>query len=196
MDGRRDHCWYAFWIWTLQMRTSPTLSPLDPPACCIRIFWFTIGYCNTLAPRLHRHSNAWTRKSTRFSLGDFKSDTCSENWFSSKQSKHSQCKKIPPSSSVCPLLPFSQTRLSHKGFFLWSETCENNHMERLGYIKMLCGFVRHNPLVFSFKYLQLWIIFIEKQNIATKSFLAKISGPFCIILSVSWLLRPPLLHWN
>lgn len=75
--------------------------------------------------------------------------------------------------------------LSHKGLFLSSKACENNYTERLGYIKKLCGFVRYNPLVFSFKYLQLWIIFIEKQNIATKSFLAKISGPFCIILSVS-----------
>lgn len=103
----------------------------------------------------------------------------------SKQSKHTQCKRILPASSICPVLPFSQMRLSHKGPFLWSQRCENNHTERLGYIKKLCGFVKYNPLVFSFKYLQLWVIFIEKQSTATKSFLAEISGLPCTILSVS-----------
>lgn len=87
------------------------------------------------------------------------------------------------SSSICPLLLFSQTSLSHKGLFLWSKTHENNRMERQGYIKKLHGFVRYNLLVFSFKYLQLCLIFIEKQNKATKSFLEKISGPFCIVLT-------------
>lgn len=104
---------------------------------------------------------------------------------SSKQSKHTLCKKILPSSSICPVLPFSQMRLSHKGLFLWSQRCENNHTESLGYIKKLCAFVKYNPLVFSFKYLQLWVIFIEKQSTATKSFLAEISGPSCTVLSVS-----------
>lgn len=125
-----------------------------------------------------------------FSLTDFKSVMYCKNSSQLKAIKHHL---HPLFVHSCPC---SQTRLSHKGLFLWSKTCANNHTERLGYIKKLCSFVRYNPLVFSFKYLQLWIIFIEKQNIATKSFSAKISGPFCIIVSVSCLLRPPLLHWN
>lgn len=196
MCGWRDHCEGGFWIQTLQMHTSPMLFPPHPSVCHICIFLTTIGHHNTwpldcTIMAMHELGKPWVSpKQISKVVCAVRSD------HSSKQSKHTQCKKTPPSSSVCTLLPCSQTRPSHKGLFLWSKTRENNHTERLGYIKKLCGFVRYDPLVFSFQYLQLWIVFIEKKNIATKSFLAKISGPFCIILSVSCLLRPPLLHWN
>lgn len=72
VDGRRDHWWDGFWIWTLQIHSSPMLFPPDPSACLTCIFHTSTGHHDTLAPRLHHHDNAWTRKAISFSLMNFK----------------------------------------------------------------------------------------------------------------------------